>query len=63
MEFYELIPKSAVLRQSDNQQQFSLIMISIPDHWVSLFKKSQQSASGQKGITGLSEVERGLYHI
>ena len=59
MDFYELIPKSTVLLQSDNQQLCSLIMIGIPDHLVSLFKKSQQSASGQKGITELSEVERG----
>ena len=60
MDLYEVILKSTVFLQSDNQQLCSLIMISITDHLVSLFKKSQhQPASGQKGITELSEVERG----
>ena len=60
MDFYELIPKSSVLLECDNQQVCSLIMISIPNHLVSLFKKSQQEpASEQKGISELSEIERG----
>ena len=42
MDFYELIPKSSVLLQCDDQQLCSVIMISIPNHLVSLFKQSQQ---------------------
>ena len=60
MDFYELIPMSSVLLQCNNQQLCSLIMISIPDHLVSLFKKSQQQpAIEQKDVSELSEIERG----
>ena len=60
MDFYELIPMSSVLLQCNNQQLCSLIMISIPDHLVSLFKKSQQHpATEQKDVSELSEIERG----
>ncbi len=60
MDFYELIPMSSVLLQCNNQQLCSLIMISIPDHLVSLFKKSQQQpATEQKDVSELSEIERG----
>ena len=51
MDFYELIPMSSVLLQCNNQQLCSLIMISIPDHLVSLFKKNQQQpAIEQKDV-------------
>ena len=58
MDFYELILKSSVLLQCDDQQLCSLIMISIPDHLASLFK--QQSAIEEKDASELSEIERGL---
>ena len=59
MDFYELIPKSSVLFQCDDQQLCSLIMISIPDHLVSLFKQSQQQpAIEEKDASELSEIER-----
>ena len=60
MDFYELLPKSSVLLQCDNRQLCSFIMISIPDHLVSLFKKSQQQPFiEQKDVSELSEIERG----
>ena len=60
MDFYELIPKSSVLLQCDDQQLCCLIMISIPDHLVSLFKQSQQQpAIEEKDASELSEIERG----
>ena len=45
MDFYELIPMSSVLLQCNNQLLCSLIMISIPDHLVSLFKKSHAATA------------------
>ena len=61
IDFYELIRYSTVLLEFDSQQLCSLIMISIPDHLVLLFKRGRhQPASGQKGVTELSETERGL---
>ena len=45
MDFYELIPKASVLLQCDNQQLCSFIMISIPDHLVSLFTVKRISNS------------------
>ena len=60
MDFYELIPKSSVVLQCDNQQLCSFIMNSIPDYLVSLFKKSQQQpVIEQKDVSELSEIERG----
>lgn len=67
MEFYELIPKSCGILKCQNQQLCSLIMISIPDYLVSLFKgcvTEQEHASTSSAIdTGvsleLSEYERG----
>lgn len=69
MDFYELIPNSSGLLKCQNQQLCSLIMISIPDHLVSLFKRgvtSQQepSTSSETGVsagvpTGLGDHERG----
>ncbi len=59
MDFYELIPMSSVLLQCNNQQLCSLIMISIPDHLVSLFNFLQQPAIEQKDVSELSEIERG----
>ena len=59
-DFYELIPTSCQLLQCDNQQLCSLVMISIPDHLVSLFKKRQQHpAIEQNRVSELSETERG----
>jgi uncharacterized C2H2 Zn-finger protein len=67
-DFYELIPNSCCLLQSENQQLCSLIMILIPDHLVSLSKgvtSDQEPAigctgSGQTGISSeLNENERG----
>ena len=40
MEFYELIPKSTALLKCENQPLCSLVMISITDHLVALFKSS-----------------------
>ena len=53
MEFYELIPKSSGILQCENQQLCSLVMISMPDYLVSLFKgcvTGQQQASTSSGI-------------
>ncbi len=48
---------SSVLLQCNNQPLCSLIMISIPDHLVSLFKKSQQQPDiEQKDVSELSEI-------
>ena len=67
-DFYEHIPNSCCLLQSENQQLCSLIMISIPDHLVLLSKgvtSDQEPAigctgSGQTGISSeLNENERG----
>ena len=38
MEFYELIPESSGILQCKTQQLCSLVMISMPDYSVSLFK-------------------------
>jgi uncharacterized C2H2 Zn-finger protein len=58
MDFYELIPNSSGLLKCENQQLCSLIMISIPDHLVSFFKKgvtSEQEPSTSSGSeTGVS---------
>ena len=67
MEFYELIPKSTALLKCENQPLCSLVMISIPDHLVALFKSSygkQKScppgeSSDPKHETALSEHEHG----
>ena len=66
MEFYELIPKSTALLKCENQPLCSLVMISIPDHLVALFKSSygkQKSCPGEstdpKNVTALSEHEHG----
>ena len=57
-DFYELIPNSSCLLQSENQQLCSLIMISIPDHLVTL-SKGVATSSGQAEISELNENERG----
>ena len=67
MEFYELIPKSTALLKCENQPLCSLVMISIPDHLVALFKSSygkQKScpageSTDPKNVTALSEHEHG----
>ena len=67
MELYELIPKSTALLKCDNQPLCSLVMISIPDHLVALFKSSygkQKScppgeSTDPKNVTALSEHEHG----
>ena len=67
MEFYELIPKSTALLKCDNQPLCSLVMISIPDHLVALFKSSygkQKScppgeSTDSKNVTAVSEHEHG----
>ena len=67
MEFYELIPKSTALLKCENQPLCSLVMISIPDHLVALFKSSygkQKScppgeSTDPKNVTSLSEHEHG----
>lgn len=57
MEFYELIPESIALLKCENQPLCSLIMISIPDHLVALFKSS--SGNPEQNVAELSEHERG----
>ena len=67
MEFYELIPKSTALLKCENQPLCSLVVISIPDHLVALFKSSygkQKScppgeSTDPKNVTALSEHEHG----
>lgn len=64
-DFYELIPNSSCIFQSENQQLCSLIMISLPDHLVSLSRgftdqEQHSTGSGQTGISSeLNENERG----
>ena len=61
VEFYELIPKSTALLKCENQPLCSLVMISIPDHLVSLFKSlcgNKKSCPPSKS-TELSEHEHG----
>ena len=59
-EFYELIPTSSALFKCTNQPLCSLVMISMTDHLVALFKSGQQkpSSSSSKPLD-LSEHERG----
>ena len=67
MEFYELTPKSTALLKCKNQPLCSLVMISIPDHLVALFKSSygkQKSCppgkrTDPKHETALSKHEHG----
>ena len=67
MEFYELIPKSTALLECENQPLCSLVMISIPDHLVALFKTScgeqnpcpSSESTDPKHVTALSEHEHG----
>ena len=67
MEFYELIPKSTALLKCENQPLCSLVMISIPDHLVALFKSSYEKqkscppgeSTDPKNVTALSEHEHG----
>ena len=72
MEFYEHIPESSGILQCKNQQLCSLVMISMPDYLVSLFKgcvtgQQQQPSTSSGSETGVSagvsselnEYERG----
>jgi uncharacterized C2H2 Zn-finger protein len=65
IEFYELIPKSSALLKCKNQPLCSLVMISISDHLVALFKstsgkqKCGTSSESTEHVTELSEHERG----
>lgn len=66
VDFYELIPKSSALLKCENQPLCSLVMISIPDHLVALFKStsgkqksSSSSENKEQNVTELSECERG----
>ena len=58
MEFYELIPESSGILQCKNQQLCSLVMISMPDYLVSLFKGcvtgQQQPFTSSGSETGVS---------
>jgi uncharacterized C2H2 Zn-finger protein len=62
-EFYELIPTSSALFKCANQPLCSLVMISMTDHLVALFKSdhnSEQITSGSSNKSlDLSEHERG----
>ena len=60
-EFYELIPTSSAIFKCENQPLCSLVMISMTDHLVALFKSdhnSEQTSSSSKPLD-LSEDERG----
>ena len=66
MEFYELIPKSCGMLQCENQQICSLLMISMPDYLVSLFKgyvtdeqQASTSSGSQTSSAELTEYELG----
>jgi hypothetical protein len=59
MDFYELIPESSGILQCKNQQLCNLVMISMPDYLVSLFKRcvtgqQQQPSSSSGSETGVS---------
>ena len=62
IEFYELIPKSSALLKCKNQPLCSLVMISISDHLVALFKsssgkqKSGTSSESTEHVTELSDI-------
>ena len=62
-EFYELIPTSSALFKCANQPLCSLVMISMTDHLVALFKSdhnSEQITSGSSNKSlDVSEHERG----
>ena len=62
MEFYGLIPKSIALLKCENQPLCSLVMISIPDHLVALFKSCPPGErTDTKHETALSEHEHGPF--
>jgi hypothetical protein len=58
MEFYKLTPESSGILQCKNQQLCSLVMISMPDYLVSLFKGcvtgQQQPSTSSGSETGIS---------
>ncbi len=56
-DFYELIPNSCSLLQSVDQQLCCLIMISIPDHLVSLSKGVTSDQEPAIGSTGSGQTE------
>ena len=62
-EFYELIPTSSGILNCENQPLCSLIMISMTDHLVALFKSDhnieQTTSSSSSKPLDLSEHERG----
>ena len=56
-DFYELIPNSSCLLQSENEQLCSLIMILIPDHLVSLSKGVSNINDQEPAIASTSSVQ------
>ena len=56
-DFYELIPNSSCLLQSENEQLCSLIMILIPDHLVSLSKGVSNINDQEPSIASTSSVQ------
>ena len=56
-DFYELIPNSSCLLQSENEQLCSLIMILIPDHLVSLSKGVSNINYQEPAIASTSSVQ------
>ena len=56
-DFYELIPNSSCLLQSENEQLCSLIMILIPDHLVSLSKGVSNINDQEPAIANASSVQ------
>ena len=56
-DFYELIPNSSCLLQSEDKQLCSLIMILIPDHLVSLSKGVSNINDQEPAIASTSSVQ------